>query len=278
MDNLNSQQIVLLTLLVSFVTSIATGITTVALLEQAPDPVTQTINRVVEKTIERVVSEPSENTEIVIEKEIVTIVVNEEDLTIDAVEKNSRSVVRIYSQVGESKNFLKLGIVINSDGTFVTDATGINDGINYVAVYQSGQFPVVLNRKGSTNNLAVMEIKESEEVKNPRNFRSAVLANSSALKLGQSVISLSGENRNSVSTGIINSFENDPESNKIIAINTSVSEQNVLLGSTIINLQGEILGLRLTGSTNPTSFISINVIKNFLAEEVPEVEPKGLEE
>ncbi len=53
-EDLNKNQIILLTLLVSFVTSIATGIVTVTLIDQAPAPVAQTINQIVERTIERV--------------------------------------------------------------------------------------------------------------------------------------------------------------------------------------------------------------------------------
>ena len=55
MENLNKQQLVLLTILVSFVTSIATGITTVSLLDHTAPSINQTINRVVEKTIETVI-------------------------------------------------------------------------------------------------------------------------------------------------------------------------------------------------------------------------------
>jgi uncharacterized membrane-anchored protein YitT (DUF2179 family) len=54
MEDLNKNQIVLLTLLVSFVTSIATGIMTTSLLQVAPVEVTRNINRIVEKTIETV--------------------------------------------------------------------------------------------------------------------------------------------------------------------------------------------------------------------------------
>jgi len=54
-QDLNKSQLILLALLISFVTSIASAIATVSLLEQAPAPVTQTINRVVQQTIEKIV-------------------------------------------------------------------------------------------------------------------------------------------------------------------------------------------------------------------------------
>jgi hypothetical protein len=59
--NLNTQQLVLLCLLVAFVTSITTGITVVSLMDDTQAPVSQTINRVVERTIERVVEPEEEN-------------------------------------------------------------------------------------------------------------------------------------------------------------------------------------------------------------------------
>ena len=57
MNDLNNAQLILLVLFVSFVVSIATGITTVTLLEEAPLSIVQPINRIVRETVRVVVPE-----------------------------------------------------------------------------------------------------------------------------------------------------------------------------------------------------------------------------
>src|SRR3990167_6708243 len=52
---LNKSQLILLAVLLSFITSIATGITTVTLMQQAPASVTVPITRIVRETVEKIV-------------------------------------------------------------------------------------------------------------------------------------------------------------------------------------------------------------------------------
>lgn len=58
--DLNKSQLILLAILLSFITSIATGITTVTLLEKAPPSVTVPINKIVRQTVDKVA--PTANT------------------------------------------------------------------------------------------------------------------------------------------------------------------------------------------------------------------------
>lgn len=280
MNDLNAQQIVLLTLLVSFVTSIATGITTVSLLEQAPEPVTQTINRVVEKTVEKIIP-PEENADGVSvtktpEKEVVTVVVKDEDLTIDAVNKNSKSLVRIYQKNGTSEIFIGLGIIFDNKGRVVTDSSVIQSAGRYTAVYSGGKYNMTVGYRQPNDPYAILRISDGQNA--PSDFSPASFADSQNLKLAQSVISLSGANSNTVSTGIITNLITSSGALKdsqvtadskpveqLKLIETSVDKSNVLLGSIILNLQGEIIGARINGDlAKVNTFTPSNNIKNFL--------------
>ncbi len=61
-EDLSKTQLLLLTILVNFVVGIATGVLTVSLLDQAPTTVTQTVNRIVDHTIETVTTQVANET------------------------------------------------------------------------------------------------------------------------------------------------------------------------------------------------------------------------
>src|SRR3990167_7793476 len=118
--DLNKSQLILLAILLSFITSIATGITTVTLMQQAPSSVTIPINRVVRETVEKIVPVPGKNT-------VQTIVIKEEDLVVDAIAKNKSAVFTITK---EKQDLLEdktvevdagQGFAISKEGFIVVD-------------------------------------------------------------------------------------------------------------------------------------------------------------
>src|SRR5580698_3542228 len=116
-EKLTKSQIVLLTLLVSFVTSIATGIVTVSLMQQAPPAVAETVNRVIENTIETVATSTKGQSAAAVVTQQKTVIVNESDLIAQAVKQAAPSVVEIYTSNTDSPQFLGLGVIVDASGT-----------------------------------------------------------------------------------------------------------------------------------------------------------------
>jgi hypothetical protein len=258
---LNTQQIILLCLLVSFVTSIATGITVVSLMQQTAEPVTQTINRVIERTVETVASqEPLDQIRDIItqapkpEKEVVTVVVNQEDQTINAVAKNEASIARIYTS--RSTEFVTMGVVVNAAGHIVVDKRMVNKILSYTAQYGGRSFTVRYKSGSETSDFVLLEIQGES----PNDFVPATFGDSSALKPAQSVISLSGSRDTSVSTAAITSLPTAADGT-VTTIKTSVDPANVLNGSVLLNLSGSIVGIKLSTAEERTTFMPSSLLK-----------------
>ncbi len=277
MEKLTKQQIVLVTLLVSFVTSIATGIVTVALMDQAPAGMTQTINRVVERTIERVVTEPakSNNSAAVVTRE--TIVVKEDDKIVESVDKNKASVVRIYTKTDDvaQRIFVGLGTFVTKEGLIATGDVFADLRGKYIVTLDNNKFyDVTVLAQSGGNQFYFLKVIQDE--KNPVSFTPVIFSNSDSLKLGQTVIAWGGQTQNSVSTGIVSSLvdiegKTDQASTtatttvtqrEITAINTNINLADSLSGGPLLNLYGEMVGLRVSSNiSDKYSFLPANQLK-----------------
>lgn len=277
MQDLNKQQVVLLCLLVSFVTSIATGITVVSLLDQSPQPVTQTINRVVERTVEKVIEQVENPTtpNRPVERIVETVVVNQEDLTVEAVEKNAKYLVRLYGydRFGNRKP-AGLGIVVSSEGVIVTDETVALSYDTLEADYSEGTFGLTI-RGQIQNEIALFVPKDASG----KTFSSASLGDSQSLKLAQSVIAVTGGASNTVATGIINALTTSAgtvqtddvnagtvPAQSLTAIVTNIRPEDAVRGSMLITLKGDVVGLKV-GTVTGGTFLPINVIKGLIAQQ-----------
>lgn len=252
MENLTKQQLVLLALLVSFVSSIATGIVTVSLLDQASPAVTQTINRIVERTVETVV--PASTGEKSTIKE--TIIVSEGDARVSAIEKAVKSIVRVK----EGDNFSGFGIILTDAGRIV--AKTVHDpNLNYRAVMPDSS-EVSLDFVSTNNDfgITVFQINKSNN-EALKGITKGTLVDAALLKIGQTAIAIGGQSLNSVEDGIISSvIKNEDGVSSVVA---GISGSLYAANSVLINLSGEIIGLK-KGSTIEEGYISSNVIKNII--------------
>jgi S1-C subfamily serine protease len=271
MENLNKNQFILLVLLVTFVTSIATGIMTFSLLQQAPVEVTRTINQVVEKTIDEVSPATTgilSTTSTQPEKVTTTVVVNEDDQVISAINKNLQSVVRIEESDPSSgtTNFFGVGVVVTKDGQIVTARQTVTAGNTYAAVMPDNT-TIELNPVGvdkSTSFLLFVPLQATTTVQ----FTPAVFASADP-QLGQTVVMLGGDTTNAVGVGRVISLDTKvvtvaSTTAKIISsIETDVPTKDLVSGSPLFNLSGDIVGFEMAGDASKI-FTSVNIMKREL--------------
>lgn len=283
-EQLTKAQIVLLTLLVSFVTSIATGIVTVTLLDQAPPAITQTINRIVERTVERVVPGETQKAAAVITKET-TVVVNEEDLVTKAIEKNLSRIAKIYRASEAGPVFVGIGVIVSKSGVVAvaTDRSLVVEGASYTVVLSNGkEKKASVLDKGAGQPTALLGLSFTEE--DGVAPASIEYGNINALKLGQSVLALYGEERTGVATGVIAGLDENetelPASSEagtstpptvvsvLEGIDTTIAGTNIERGGPLLNIFGEVIGISTSHSraADASRFTPIQVVQAQIAQ------------
>jgi hypothetical protein len=275
MENLTKHQIVLVALLVSFITSITTGIFTVALISQAPAGVTQTINRVVERTIEKVVptgtpdlsvttiDQKQQNQTASIGSAPIIKVVTEADMIVSTAEIGSRSLVRIYSTSTPdgSTDFVSLGIVFPNN-IVLANKDNLAEGAHYAGTFADGKsFVLDTLARNDASKIAYFKINTNSQKEYVAT--SVNLGNSDSLKLGQTVVSLNGQNSTILSRGVVTALpinaNNSGGNFSIINTDTGMST----FAAPLFDTSGNLIAVRTAKPdlADIGSFLPINQIK-----------------
>ena len=155
-NNLTKTQMVLLVLLVSFVTSFVTGIVTVALIEQAPPPITQTIQKVVERVKELPMQAKVESGSKTGEVGGKTLVITQEEQILNIVRENSPAIVSVVA-TGTAPVSLGAGFFVSEDGLLLTNQHIVKDeeAVYSVTLKDGKNFPASVVAKDSALDLAI---------------------------------------------------------------------------------------------------------------------------
>lgn len=252
LEELTKHQIILLTLLVSFVTSIATGIVTVSLMDQAPPGVTKVVNQIVEHTVEKIVPSTQGASVATTEK---TVVVKDDDLAARSIATVQQGMVRITTP--GSDLLVARGVIIDAKGLALTDKSALLDSgaKEFEAILATGvRVPAVLKQTASTSPLAVLELSLGTTT----GWVAAPLANQAKLMLGQSVIRIGGKGADTVGSGVVATLPNKENPGSIAASVVSATP-----GSVLMTIFGEVIGVS-TGSSAAlgTEFYTIAEMPN----------------
>ncbi len=255
--DLNKTQLIWLAVLLSFVISIATGIVTVTLMQQAPTGVTQTINRVVQQTIEKVTPDYTPG-------KTQTVVVKEDDLVVDAVSKIRENTGSLYAVDDGSY----VGSVFSlGSGTFVTSVGNIETGRAYIIKKDKVVYDI--KKSTSSTELGIAILSASNAQGDEKKLSNVSIGKDSDVKPGQTLVIASSD---SVQKGVVQSIkeENVKSGDKIVfswnVINIGVPLYQLPLGP-VVNLDGDLVGF-LVENSKGSEIVGIDAVEKFITNPV----------
>lgn len=252
--DLNKSQLILLAVLLSFITSIATGITTVTLMQQAPTSFTAPVNRIIQQTVEKIQQVEGKTT-------VQTVIVKEEDLVVDAIAKNKQSLFTVTKEVLNEEGLIVetsagRGFAVSESGLIAVDDGMIFEKGVYFVKNDSGKFKadfVSAEKEG----FSFLKAGDPVDGKSKLAFAVPSFGDLDKIKIGQKILVLGS----GISSFIF-------EGNKDIKMNVTKSNG----GAIVLDLDGNAIGIALSGED--TAFAPISAITNALklSSSVPEGE------
>jgi hypothetical protein len=239
-EKLTKHQIILLALLVSFMTSIATGIVTVSLMNQASPSVSHTINEIVQRTVQTIAAPATAVGAAPLQN---TVVVKDDDLVAQSIATAQKSVIRITAKGGT--DLIARGVLIDSKGTTLTDAAALADSgaTAFEAILPDGtHVPMTVNSGNASSTLAVVEVALGTST----SAVPASLADESKLALGQSVLRIGGTGADTVGEGVIATLPSSGSSNTPGVVQTTV--QSTTPGALLMDIFGQVIGITTSDS------------------------------
>lgn len=239
-DELSKSQLILLTILVNFVTSVATGILTVSLLDHAPAFVTQTVNRVVERTIETVAAAAPAVT-------IQAPAPSNQDLVTAALGADATRMVAIYSaETGTSTPIISVGTYLPKARAV---ATAAQDALpNEVLIEFPGNVYALASLSHEGNGITIYGFADGATL--PK-VNSPILVPTSDLKLGETALAIGADG--SASTGIVA---------RVGAKGIFTTLPDIGAGSAAVDLSGNLIGI--SAGITPGLLIPTNKITALL--------------
>ncbi|MBM3272255.1 trypsin-like peptidase domain-containing protein [Candidatus Kaiserbacteria bacterium] len=249
LEQLSKSQLVLLTLLVSFVTSMATGIVAVALMDQAPIQIAQTVDRVIERTVEKVVpseAQPAAASAATVVTTEKTVVVKETDLVAQAVAKASPSVIRLFAGESNEATFLGLGIVVNAQGLIAVDARPLGERAEgYIQLADGSRVRAFVVSRNEVASVAFLEPAATGTTPAPRWVPAQLAVGQPTL--GASAVVLSGRTSTRIASALVSSFAPKSDTVPLQLVETDLGAESIMPGSPLIDTNGAVIGLS-TGS------------------------------
>lgn len=244
-EDLTKSQLLLLMILVSFVTSIATGILTVSLLDQAPPTVTQTINRIVERTVKTIAPVLPAT---VVKTIVSTPAPSTEDLVMSALASQSSRTVLIYNQSASTSTPARsVGVYIPSTNTVATILSGKSP--SHIKIeFLTGTVIASTTLTKSGNTISLYHINDTASIPKTSTFNLVPKQN---LKIGETILAVRGDG--SAITGIISHITDKGFYTTLPVITAGIG---------VVDLSGNLVGIS-TGYKNGL-FIPADVITSLL--------------